>query len=69
MAKDGKIATWIGQGVGTMKKDGTVSYRGAVCYQTSSPRCWRTRIRAYRSNDYTSKREIDIEMTRMMSRA
>jgi hypothetical protein len=35
-AKDGKMATWIGQGVGTMKKDGTVSYRGAVYYQTSS---------------------------------
>jgi hypothetical protein len=36
MAKDGKMATWIGQGVGTMKKDGTTSYRGAVYYQTSS---------------------------------
>jgi hypothetical protein len=36
MAKDGKMATWIGQGVGTMKKDDTVSYRGAVYYQTSS---------------------------------
>ena len=38
MAKDGKMATWIGQGVGTMKKGGTVSYRGAVYYQTSAPR-------------------------------
>jgi len=38
MAKDGKMATWIGQGVGTMKKDGTVSYRGAVYYQTSAQR-------------------------------
>jgi hypothetical protein len=36
MSKDGKIATWIGQGVGTMKKDGAASYRGAVYYQTSS---------------------------------
>ena len=36
MAKEGKMATWIGQGVGTMKKDGTVSYRGAVYYQSSS---------------------------------
>jgi hypothetical protein len=37
-AKDGKMATWIGQGVGTMKKDGGASYRGAVYYQTSSAR-------------------------------
>ena len=27
---------WIGQGVGTIKKDGSVSYRGAIYYQTSS---------------------------------
>jgi hypothetical protein len=38
MLKDGKIATWTGHGVGTMKKDGTASYRGAVYYQTSPPR-------------------------------
>ena len=38
MGKDGDVATWIGQGVGTIKKDGAVSYRGAVYYQTSSPR-------------------------------
>jgi hypothetical protein len=37
-AKDGKTATWIGQGVGTMKKDGGASYRRAVYYQTSSAR-------------------------------
>jgi hypothetical protein len=36
--KDGKIATWTGHGVGTMKKDGTASYRGAVYYQTMPPR-------------------------------
>ena len=36
--KDGKMATWTGHGVGTMKKDGTASYRGAVYYQTSPPR-------------------------------
>jgi hypothetical protein len=36
MAKDGKLATWVGQGVGTIKKDGSVSYRGAVYYQSSS---------------------------------
>jgi hypothetical protein len=37
-AKDGKMATWIGEGVGTMKKDGGASYRGAVYYQTSFAR-------------------------------
>ena len=30
MGEEGDMATWIGQGVGTMKKDGGVSYRGAV---------------------------------------
>jgi hypothetical protein len=38
MAKDGKMATWTGHGVGVMKKDGMASYRGAVYYQTSPPR-------------------------------
>jgi len=33
--KDGKMATWTGHGVGTMKKDGTATYRGAVYYQTA----------------------------------
>jgi hypothetical protein len=36
--KDGKIATWTGHGVGTAKKDGTASYRGAIYYQTMPPR-------------------------------
>src|SRR5262249_12999176 len=27
---EGDMAMWIGQGVGTMKKDGGVSYRGAL---------------------------------------
>ena len=36
IGEEGDMATWIGQGVGTMKKDGSVSYRGAVYYQTSS---------------------------------
>jgi len=45
MGEKGDLATWIGQGVGTMKKDGGVSYRGAVYYQTSSalPRSSSTR--------------------------
>ena len=38
MGKEGDMATWIGQGVGALKPDGSVSYRGAVYYQTSSPR-------------------------------
>jgi hypothetical protein len=38
MTKDGKMATWTGHGVGTTKKDGTASYRGALYYQTSPPR-------------------------------
>src|SRR3990172_6912065 len=37
MGKGGEVATWVGQGVGTIKKDGGVSYRGAVYYQTSTP--------------------------------
>lgn len=36
MGKGGELATWLGQGVGTIKKDGSVSYRGAVYYQTAS---------------------------------
>jgi len=36
MGKGGELATWVGQGVGTIKKDGSVSYRGAVYYQTAS---------------------------------
>lgn len=36
MGRQGDLATWIGQGVGTVKNDGAVSYRGAVYYQSSS---------------------------------
>lgn len=36
MGEEGNLATWVGQGVGTIKKDGSVSYRGAVYYQSSS---------------------------------
>jgi len=38
MGKEGDLATWVGQGVGTIKQDGAISYRGAVYYQTSSAR-------------------------------
>jgi len=37
MGRGGELATWMGQGVGTIKKDGAVSYRGAVYYQSASP--------------------------------
>ena len=37
MGKGGEMATWVGQGVGRIKKDGSVSYRGAVYYQSASP--------------------------------
>ena len=38
MSAEGDVATWIGQGVGTIKKDGAISYRGAVYLQTASPK-------------------------------
>jgi hypothetical protein len=37
-AKDGKMATWTGHGVGVTKKDGAASYRGALYYQTMPSR-------------------------------
>jgi hypothetical protein len=37
MGKGGETATWTGQGVGTMKKDGAISYRGAIYYQSAAP--------------------------------
>ena len=36
MGKDGEMAAWVGSGVGTLKKDGSVSYRGAIYYQSAS---------------------------------
>ena len=36
MGNKGETATWTGSGVGTIKKDGSVSYRGAIYYQSSS---------------------------------
>lgn len=37
MGKGGEAGTWCGQGVGTLKKDGAVSYRGAIYFQSASP--------------------------------
>ena len=36
MGAKGEMATWIGSGVGTIEKNGSVSYRGAIYYQSSS---------------------------------
>ena len=36
ISKDGDMATWVGSGVGTIKNDGSVSYRGAIYYSTAS---------------------------------
>jgi len=37
MGKGAEAGTWTGQGVGTLKKDGTVSFRGAIYFQSASP--------------------------------
>ena len=38
MGKEGEMGTWVGAGVGTLKKDGSVSYRGAIFYSSSTPK-------------------------------
>ena len=38
MTTAGDSITWKGAGVGTFKERGAVSYRGAVYYQTASPK-------------------------------
>jgi hypothetical protein len=38
MSGEGDVASWVGQGVGTLKKDGSISYRGAIYFQTASPK-------------------------------
>src|SRR5689334_19544640 len=37
MGSNGEATTWVGHGVGTIKKDGAASYRGSVFYQTATP--------------------------------
>jgi hypothetical protein len=39
VTKDGEMATWTANGVGTTNKDGTARFSGAVYYQTY-PRQW-----------------------------
>jgi hypothetical protein len=36
MGANGEMATWTGQGVGTLKPDGAVSFRGSLYYESSS---------------------------------
>jgi len=36
LGKNGEAATWVAQGVGTTKQDGSTSFRGAVYFTTSS---------------------------------
>jgi hypothetical protein len=50
----GEMATWVGQGVGTIKKNGSVSYRGAVYYQTSA-QAW------MRLNSVAAVFEFDVD--------
>jgi hypothetical protein len=38
MSSDGDTASWVGQGVGTLRKDGSISFRGAIYFQTASAR-------------------------------
>ena len=37
-SQSGDMATWKGLGTGSFGANGSVSYRGAVCYQTTSPK-------------------------------
>ncbi|MBI5494881.1 MAG: hypothetical protein HY904_07610 [Deltaproteobacteria bacterium] len=36
MSDAGDAATWVGEGVGTLKKDGAASYRGALYFRTQA---------------------------------
>ncbi|SPE22065.1 conserved hypothetical protein [Acidobacteriia bacterium SbA2] len=38
MNVEGGAASWVGQGVGVIGKDGSVRYRGAIFYQTAFPK-------------------------------
>ncbi len=37
MGKGGETATWTGQGIGIFKADGSISFRGAIYYQSAHP--------------------------------
>ena len=38
MNAEGGAASWVGQGVGVIGKDGSVKYRGAIFYQSAFPK-------------------------------
>jgi hypothetical protein len=38
MGAGGEMASWVGQGVGRFNPDGSISYRGALYYQSNTPR-------------------------------
>lgn len=38
LSKEGDTVTWFGHGVGKFGEGGAVSYRGAIYYQTASPK-------------------------------
>ena len=44
ITQDGETATWKGQGVGAIKANGAVSYRGAVYYSTASAKLARLNV-------------------------
>jgi hypothetical protein len=37
MGPQGETATWTGQGVGLLQKDGSIKYRGALYFDSKSP--------------------------------
>jgi len=54
MNVEGGAASWVGQGVGLIGKDGSVKYRGAIFYQTAFPK-W-TRL-----NSVAAMFEYDVD--------
>jgi hypothetical protein len=54
MGNEGEVATWVGQGVGTIGKAGAISYRGARYFQSSAPK-WS------RLNSVASIFEYDVD--------
>ena len=56
MGAGGEMATWTGQGVGTMKKGGGASFRGALYLYSTSPK-WQ------RLNAVASVFEYEVDAT------
>ncbi len=47
MTKDGEGVTWVANGLGHLKQDGSVSWRGSVFYQTTSSKLARLNQNAH----------------------